>query len=107
MYVKNVRSLNINTERIMKLDWKAKSEILEEKGEKIYVIVGDENFIINNENVLIENQVEDEILGCFRMNNNLEISSVLLNHDELLTTKRKTEIAKFSHNEQKTKTIKS
>jgi hypothetical protein len=41
------------------------------------------------------------------MNNNLEISKVLLSHDYLLTTKRKKEIAKFSQNEQKRRTIKS
>ncbi len=106
-YVKSVKNLGIDTERILKLDWKNRNKVLEKNENKIYVIVGDENFILNYEKVLIENEIESELLGCYKMNNNLEISKVLLSHDYLLTTKRKKEIAKFSQNEQKRRTIKS
>lgn len=106
-YVKNIRNLGISTEKILNLNWKKKNEILEKNENKIYVIVGDENFILNYEKILIENEIESELLGCYKMNNNLEISKVLLSHDYLLTTKRKKEIAKFSQNEQKRRTIKS
>ena len=106
-YVRNVKSLNININKIMKVGWKTKKEVLEKGKNTIYVIVGDENFIINNEKILVENDVQGEMLSCFRMNTNLEISKVLLSHDELLTTKVKKTINKFSQNEQKTKTIQS
>lgn len=106
-YVKNVKSLNINTEEIINLGWEAKSELNEKTDNKLYVIVGDVGFISNNERIMIENNIQSESISCFRMNNNLEISRVLLSHDELLTTKRKKAIAKFSQNEQETKTIKS
>ena len=107
LYVKNVNSLKINIDEIINLGWDKKSELFE-KGEKEgYLIVGDERFVLNNEKILIENDVKDEIISCFRMNTKLEISKILLSHDELLTTKTKREINKFSQNEQKTKTIQS
>ena len=107
MYLEKVRGLKIDKNKILNLEWKPQSEISENSEGKLFVIIGDEKFISYNERVIIENSSNNQILSCFKMNNNLEISGVLLNHDELLTTKRVKKIAKFSQNEQKTSTISS
>ena len=106
-YVKNIKSLTIDIDEIINLNWTGKSEINEKHGEKVYLIVGDENYILNYERIMLENGIEDEVLSCFKMNNSLEMSKVLLSHDFLLTTKGKKGITKFSQNEQKSSTIKS
>lgn len=107
MYFEKVRGLKVDKNKILNLEWNSKSEISEYSEEKTIVIIGDEKFISYNERIIIENSLENHILSCYKMNNSLEISTVLLNHDELLTTKRIRKISKFSQNEQKTSTISS
>jgi len=106
-YVKNVKSLNLDVNKIINLGWNRNGEITEKNNNVDYIIVGDEIFISNYENIMIENEINSDVLSCYKMNNNLEISKVLLGHDELLTTRRLKTISKFSQNEQKRKTIKS
>ena len=104
-YVKNVKSLNINTEEIINLEWKPKSELLERSNNVIYLIVGEEKYISSYERIIGENVSENEIISCYKLKNNLEISGIVLNHDDLLTTKGPKTITKFSQNEQKSRTI--
>lgn len=105
-YLKNVKNLNIDYEKIRRIGWKKtrKSMIKKYVGKDILVI-GNEQYIAEVNKKLNEESEYNEIINCYKITKIKRIDDILSSHDKILNTSGKNE--KFSHNAQKRKTIKS
>lgn len=105
-YLKNVKNINVEKEKILDIGWK---EIKKMKNldleNKIVIVSGEEDFVknINNE---IYNQINNyELLNCYKINNTEDISRIASEYTMFLNTSGKTDLTENSQNEQKRKTI--
>ncbi len=92
--------------KYLKLGWKKnRVEEASSKTGKIFIIIGNMEYI-EKVNKLIENKNEiEEIVNCYNIENLGNLSEIVAEHDFVLKTSGKSEISKCSHNEQKRKTI--
>lgn len=105
-YLKSVKNLNIEKERILDIGWK---EIKKMKNldleNKTVIVSGEEDFVkkINDE---IYKEIEDyELLNCYKIDNTEDIAKIASEYSIFLNTSGKTELTENSQNEQKRKTI--
>lgn len=107
-YLKNIKNINVEKERILDINWKEikkmKNLNLEEKN---VIISGDEEFVSKVNRELIENVNNAEILNCYKITNTEDISKIASNYFIFLNTSGKTDLRENSQNEQKRKTIHS
>ncbi len=106
-YLKNVRNINLDNEKIINIGWKeSKRRNIEDLKGKDVVVIGDKKYIedINNE---LENFEIKEILNCYKVNEIERIDMILSNHSKVLNTEGTRDVTKFSQNAQKRKTIKT
>lgn len=106
-YLKNVRNLNLDNEKIINIGWnKSKKENINNLEGKYVIVIGNKNYIeeVNNN---IEKLDICEILNCYKMKDIDRIDKVLEMHDKVLNTQGKRDSKKFSQNAQKRKTIRT
>ncbi len=106
-YLKNVRNINLDNEKIINIGWKeSKRRNIDDLKGKDVVVVGDKEYIenINNE---LENFEVKEILNCYKVNEIERIDMILSGHSKVLNTEGTRDVTKFSQNAQKRKTIKT
>ena len=105
-YLKKVRSLNFENERILKLEWKRTNiEKINIEEKDIIIVVGNAEYVENvNENIDLENK---EVINCYKINNIEEIDNILENYTKILNTEGIKSIGKISQNIQKKKIIKT
>ena len=106
-YLKNVRNINLDNEKIINIGWKeSKRRNIDDLRGKDVVVVGDKEYIenINNE---LENFEVKEILNCYKVNEIERIDMILSGHSKVLNTEGTRDVTKFSQNAQKRKTIKT
>lgn len=105
-YLKNVKNINVEKEKILDIGWK---EIKKMKNldleNKILIVSGEEDFVKNINNELY-NQINNyELLNCYKINNTEDISRIASEYTMFLNTSGKTDLTENSQNEQKRKTI--
>ncbi len=106
-YLKNVRNLNLNNEKIINIGWKKSNEKnIENLEGKDVVVIGNKEYI-ETVNEQIENIDVKEILNCYKVNEIERIDKILSNHQKVLNTEGTRESKNFSQNAQKRKTIKT
>lgn len=105
-YLKKVKSLNFENERILKLEWKRTNiEKINIEEKDIIIVVGNAEYVENvNENINLESK---EVINCYKINNIEEIDNVLENYTKILNTEGIKSIGKISQNIQKKKIIKT
>ena len=108
-YLKNVRNLNLNSEKLIEINWKKsnKENINNSLKGKDIIVIGNKEYIDE-----VNNRLEDideicEILNCYKVNEIERIDKILSEHDKILSTKGKKDVKKFSQNAQKRKTIRT
>ena len=105
-YLKNVRNLNLDNEKIIDIGWKKNEDINNIDGKDI-IIIGDKKYIDKMNSKIDENNNVGEILNCYKISDMDRIDMVLEKHNKVLKTEGKKEFKNFSQNAQKTKTIKT
>lgn len=104
-YLKNVKHLSVDIDKILKLRWKNnKKEEFFNCEKKIFIVIGEEEYIENINQKIDDNLCENEIINCYKITKIKKIDDILNKHSMILNTKGKKE---NSQNEQKRKTIKS
>ena len=105
-YLKKVKSLNFENERILKLEWKRTNiEKINIEEKDIIIVVGNAEYVENvNENINLESK---EVINCYKINNIEEIDNVLENYTKILNTEGIKSIGKISQKIQKKKIIKT
>ena len=103
-YLKNVKNVNVEKEKILDIGWK---EIKKMKNldleNKTVIVSGEEDFVkkINDE---IYKEIEDyELLNCYKIDNTEDIAKIASEYSIFLNTSGKTELTENSQNEQKRK----
>lgn len=107
-YLKNVKNLNVEKERILDIGWKEikKMKNLKLDG-KLIIISGEENFVQDVNKEILENINNSEILNCYKISNTEDIARIASNYFVFLNTSGKTDLRENSHNEQKRRTVQS
>lgn len=104
-YLKNVKNINVEKEKILDIGWK---EIKKMKNldleNKIVIVSGEEDFV-KNINKELYNLNNYELLNCYKINNTEDISRIASEYSVFLNTSGKTDLTENSQNEQKRKTI--
>lgn len=104
-YLKNVKNINVEKEKILDIGWK---EIKKMKNldleNKIVIVSGEEDFV-KNINKELYNLNNYELLNCYKINNTEDISRIASEYSVFLNTRGKTDLTENSQNEQKRKTI--
>lgn len=106
-YLKNVRNLNLDNEKIINIGWKKSQKFsINDIENKDIIVIGDKKYIeeVNNN---IEKFNVFEILNCYKISDIDRIDKVLENHNKVLSTRGKRDSKKFSQNAQKRKTIRT
>lgn len=105
-YLKNVKNINIEKEKILDIGWKEikKMKNLDLKG-KIIIVSGEEEFVKNINEEIKNNIIECELLNCYKISNTEDISKIASEYYVFLNTSGKTDLRENSQNEQKRKTI--
>ena len=107
-YLKNVKNLNVEKEKILDIGWKEMKKMKNMNLEgKILIVSGEEEFVRNVNQNIIENVSETEILNCYKILNTEDIARIAENYTVFLNTSGKTNAKENSQNEQKRKTIQS
>lgn len=108
-YLRNVRNLNLNNEKLIKLNWKKsdRENINSSLKGKDIIVIGDKEYIDEVNEKLEKIGEECEILNCYKVNEIERIDKILASHNKILSTKGKKDVKKFSQNAQKRKTIKT
>lgn len=105
-YLKNIKNINIEKERILDIGWKEIKKIKNlDLKDKTIIISGEEDFVktINEE---IENKsIECELVNCYKISNTEDISKIASEYCIFLNTSGKMNLKENSQNEQKRKTI--
>lgn len=103
-YLKKVKEFE--NLKFLKLGWKrSKKEEIISKEAEIIVIIGNEKYINEVNEILDKKEKIEEILNCYNIETLTNLNEIVMNHDFVLKTGGKSEISKCSHNEQKRKTI--
>ena len=108
-YLENVKNLNIDDEKIKRINWKKSNyEKIDDnfKGKNI-IIIGSKDYIEDINKKLESIEGIQEILNCYKVNEIERIDKILLSHNKILSTKGKKDVKKFSQNAQKRKTIRT
>ena len=104
-YLNKVKSLNVDKEKILKLNWKKTENISSIKNEEIMIIIGDEEYIRNANKVINVNDITEEILNCYKICSVEQVNEIISEYDEMLSTDGKNKIYKNLQNVQKGRTI--
>jgi hypothetical protein len=105
-FLNNVKNLNINKEKIERLNWKSsKFKLNNLKNSNEVIVVGNKRFI-EKVNKDIDDKCE-EVVNFFDMNMVENLKNILIEYDEVLKTSGKEMLIKNSQNAQKRKTIQS
>ena len=104
-YLNKVKSLNVDKEKILKLNWKKTENISCIKNEEIMIIIGDEEYIRNANKVININDITEEILNCYKICSVEQVNEIISEYDEMLSTDGKNKIYKNLQNVQKGRTI--
>lgn len=105
-YLKNIKNLNIEKERILDIGWKEAKKVKKlNLKEKIIIVSGEEDFVRSVNEEIIEDANNFELLNCYKIINTEDISRISTEYSIFLNTSGKTDLRENSHNEQKTKTI--
>lgn len=92
--------------KFLKLGWnKKKKENICDKTAEIVVIIGNEKYINEVNEILDKKENIEEIINCYNIETLANLNKIVMNHNFVLRTSGKSEISKCSHNEQKRKTI--
>lgn len=92
--------------KFLKLGWnKKKKENIYDKTAEIVVIIGNEKYINEVNEILDKKENIEEIINCYNIETLANLNKIVMNHNFVLRTSGKSEISKCSHNEQKRKTI--
>lgn len=108
-YLENVKNLDIDDEKIKRINWKKSNyEKIDDnfKGKNI-IIIGSKDYIEDINKKLESIEGIQEILNCYKVNEIERIDKILLSHNKILSTKGKKDVKKFSQNAQKRKTIRT
>ncbi len=104
-YLNKVKSLNIKSESILKLDWgKKKIDKILKKDNQIILVIGDKEFIDEIDSIINLDKVE-EIIDCYRLDKNEELDKILDKYEKILSTEGIKSLIKNSQNTQERKTI--
>ena len=103
-YLNKVKSLNVDKEKISKLNWR-KTEKINIKDKEIIIIIGDEEFIKKVNNMINISDMTEEILNCYKIYSVEQVNEILYEYDEMLSTDGKNKIYKNLQNVQKGRTI--
>ena len=108
-YLKNVRNLNLDNEKIINIGWNKSSEkeLENDLNGKYIIVVGSKEYIEKVNSKIIQNFTTEEILNCYKVNEIERIDEILMNHSKVLNTRGKRDVKKFSQNAQKSKTIRT
>lgn len=107
-YLKNVKNLKCEKEKILNIEWKKSKNVLNEKiDSKEIFVVGKREFIDEMNNKIDKQCSNSEIVNCYRIDEKESINEILSSYCILLNTKGKMYYEKNSQNAQKRKTIKS
>ena len=108
-YLKNVRNLNLDNEKIINIGWNKSSEkeLENDLNGKYIIVVGSKEYIEKVNSKIIQNFTTEEILNCYKVNEIERIDKILMNHSKVLNTRGKRDVKKFSQNTQKSKTIRT
>lgn len=105
-YLKNIKNLNIEKERILDIGWKEVKKVKKlDLEEKIIIVSGEEDFVRSVNEEIIDAKENFELLNCYKITNTDDISKISSEYTIFLNTSGKTDLTENSHNEQKTKTI--
>lgn len=107
-YLKNVKNINVEKEKILDIGWKEmkKMKSINLEG-KVLIISGEEDFVQNVNKNIMENINETEILNCYKISNTEDIARIAKIYTTFLNTSGKINAKENSQNEQKRKTIQS
>ena len=108
-YLENVKNLDIDDEKIKRINWKKSNyEKIDDnfKGKNI-ILIGSKDYIEDINKKLESIEGIQEILNCYKVNEIERIDKILLSHNKILSTKGKKDVKKFSQNAQKRKTIRT
>lgn len=107
-YLKSVKNLNIEKERILDIGWKEIKKMKDLKfEEKIIIISGEESFVKNVNEEIGKNITSSEILNCYKICNTEDISRISSDYSIILNTSGKMNLKENSQDEQKIRTIQS
>lgn len=101
-YLKNVKNINFNKEKILNLNWKVSKNVKSQGSEEI-ICIGEKEYI-DNVNFICK---ENNIINCFEVEKIVETKEILDMHQYILSTNGLEKIMKNSHNAQKRGTVKS
>lgn len=103
-YLKKVKEFE--NFKFLKLGWKkSKREDVNGKKAETVIIIGNEEYINEANEILDKNEKIEEIINCYNIEFLGSLKEIVTKHDFVLKTNGKNEILKCSHNEQKRKTI--
>lgn len=105
-YLKNIKNLNLEKERILDIGWKEVKKVKNlNLNNKTVIISGEEDFV-KNINEEVTNSIDNfELLNCYKISNTEDISKIASSYSVFLNTSGKTDLRENSHNEQESKTI--
>lgn len=107
-YLKNVRNLNLDDDKIINIGWKkSKRENINNIEGKDVIVIGDKKYIEEVNNNIDQQFNVCEILNCYKVDDIDRIDKVLEKHSKVLNTEGKRDCKKFSQNAQKRKTIRT
>lgn len=105
-YLKNVKNINVEKEKILDIGWKEIKKMKNLALENKTVIVSGEEEFVKNINKELYNQIDNyELLNCYKINSTEDISKIASEYTIFLNTNGKTDLTENSQNEQKRKTI--
>lgn len=107
-YLKSVKNLNIEKERILDIGWKEIKKMKNLKfEEKVIIISGEESFVKDVNEEIEKNVTSSEILNCYKICDTEDISRISLDYSIILNTSGKMNLKQNSQDEQKIRTIQS
>ncbi len=104
-YLKNVKNINIEKEKILDIGWKEIKKVKSLNLENKTVIVSGEEDFVKNINEEIKYANDFELLNCYKIVNTEDITKIASEYSVFLNTNGKTVLTENSQNEQKRKTI--
>lgn len=105
-YLKNVKNINIEKQKILDIGWKEIKKIKKlDLENKTVIVSGEENFVKNINNEIYKEIENYELLNCYKIDNTEDISKIASEYSIFLNTSGKTDLIENSQNEQKRKTI--
>lgn len=107
-YLKNVKNMNIEKERILDIRWKENKQMKKlELDKKIIIVSGEESFVEKINRDIVQEVNNCELLNCYKISNTEDISKISSNYNIFLNTSGKINLEENSQEEQKRKTIQS